>query len=51
MELKEFLPLLNEVVPKNNYHIAKCPAHDDNKQSLQVWEDAKGYIQVKCYAG
>lgn len=50
MELREFLTLLNNAVPKNNYYIAKCPAHDDNKQSLQVWEDAAGYIQVKCYA-
>lgn len=50
MELREFLQLLKNAVPKNNYYIAKCPAHDDNKQSLQVWEDAAGYIQVKCYA-
>lgn len=50
MELKEILTLLKDAIPKNDYHIAKCPAHNDNKQSLQVWEDDKGYIQVKCYA-
>ena len=50
MELREFLNLFVGTTPKNDYFMAKCPAHDDNKQSLQIWENADGYIQFKCYA-
>lgn len=50
MELREFLNLFVGTTHKNDYFMAKCPAHDDNKQSLQIWENADGYIQFKCYA-
>lgn len=51
MDLSEFLPLLKGVKPCRNGYLAHCPAHEDNKQSLQVGEGKDGRILVHCHAG
>lgn len=50
MNLGEILPRLSGVRKGGQGYAAKCPAHDDKKQSLGLAE-ANGRVLVKCYAG
>jgi hypothetical protein len=50
MNLREILPRLSGVRKGGQGFAAKCPAHDDQKQSLNLAE-ANGRVLVKCYAG
>lgn len=50
MKLREILPRLSGVRKGGQGYAAKCPAHDDKKQSLGLGE-ANGRLLVKCYAG
>lgn len=50
MNLREILPRLSGVRKGGQGYAAKCPAHDDKKQSLGLAE-ANGRVLVKCYAG
>jgi hypothetical protein len=45
------LERLEGVKAQNGYHIARCPAHDDKKQSLSVSEGDDGRALIKCFAG
>ena len=51
MRLEEFLSRLEGVKGSSGNHIAKCPAHDDNHQSLSVAQGNKGGIVLTCHAG
>ncbi len=51
MNVQEFLSYLNGVKRCNDYYIAKCPAHDDKKQSLSIREGDGGKVLVNCHAG
>jgi len=50
MNLTELLPRLSGVRKGWHGYAAKCPAHDDNKQSLTLAE-ADGRILLNCFAG
>jgi hypothetical protein len=50
--LKEFLDRLDGVRPSGNGgYIARCPAHNDQRQSLSVRGTADGTILARCHAG
>src|SRR3990172_3506881 len=51
MDLPQFLGLLSGVVQRNGYALAKCPAHDDERQSLSVSVGRDATILLKCHAG
>ncbi len=48
--MDEFLLMLDGVKRMGDKYIARCPAHDDGRPSLQVSQGEKG-ILVRCYAG
>jgi hypothetical protein len=50
MILKDLLPKLYGVRRGGTGFVARCPSHDDKKQSLSLAEDS-GRILVKCFAG
>ena len=50
MQLRELLPRLSGVRKGWQGYAAKCPAHDDKRQSLSLSE-GDGRILVKCFAG
>lgn len=50
MTLDEFLPLLSGVRRQGSGYMAKCPAHDDNQQSLHISSNGTG-LGLKCHAG
>ena len=50
MILKDLLPKLSGVRKGGTGFVARCPSHDDKKQSLSLAEDS-GRILVKCFAG
>lgn len=51
MEFSQFQTFFKNInVSENNHFTCKCPAHDDNKNSLEVWLDKNDYIGIKCYA-
>jgi hypothetical protein len=41
---------LEAVKRRNGYHIARCPAHEDNEPSLSILEHDDG-VAVKCHTG
>lgn len=50
--VKDILPALEGV--KGGYdgkYTAKCPAHDDNNNSLSIGSDADGFALCNCFAG
>ena len=51
MTLDELLEQLEGVRPHGQYHMARCPAHDDRTQSLQVSGREDGSLGVFCQAG
>lgn len=50
MQLRDILPRLSGVRKGRQGYVAKCPTHDDKKQSLALAED-NGRVLIKCYAG
>src|SRR5437868_10692182 len=50
MILSELLSHLSGVRKGGNGYVARCPSHDDKRQSLSLTEDA-GRILVCCHAG
>ena len=50
MFLENFLQKLENVKPHGDGFMARCPAHDDGKNSLSVKQSGKK-ILVKCFAG
>lgn len=51
MTLEEYLEDLEGVRSHGAYYMARCPAHDDSTQSLQVSEREDGSIGLFCQAG
>lgn len=51
MQVKEFIELLENVQQQGDGYIAKCPAHEDNKNSLSIAEGDDGRVLVNCFAG
>ncbi|MCC8357182.1 MAG: AAA family ATPase [Oscillospiraceae bacterium] len=51
MNLHEFLKHLDGVRGSGGQYVAKCPAHDDQHQSLSVGEGKDGRLLVRCHAG
>lgn len=49
MEL--FVSRLENVRTYGTAHSARCPAHDDNENSLSVAEGVDGRVLVHCFAG
>ena len=50
MTLEELLDELEGVRKHGQYYMARCPAHDDRTQSLQVSEREDGSLGVYCHA-
>jgi hypothetical protein len=51
LSIGDFLQAFQGVQDKHGYWMAKCPAHDDDKQSLSINKGKNGGIVVKCHAG
>lgn len=51
MDVYEILKRLNGVKGGNGQWSAKCPAHDDRRQSLSVSVGDGGRVLLKCHAG
>lgn len=51
MTVEEFLTRLERVKPHGSYHMARCPGHEDNRESLSVSLGNNGGIVLKCHAG
>lgn len=51
MTINEFLQRLEGVKGGNGQYTARCPAHDDHRNSLSVSVGSGGKILVKCHAG
>src|SRR5262245_36147039 len=51
LPIGEFLRSFTGVQDKHGYWMAKCPAHDDHKQSLSITKGKNGGIILKCHAG
>ena len=51
MTVPEFLTRLDCVKPHGNYHTARCPGHEDNRESLSISEGQGGRVVIKCHAG
>ncbi|MCD8088678.1 MAG: AAA family ATPase [Oscillospiraceae bacterium] len=51
MNLQNLLSHLEGVRGSGGQYIAKCPAHDDQHQSLSVGEGKDGRLLVRCHAG
>lgn len=49
--IDDFLPRLKEVKENKTGWIARCPAHEDKKQSLSVRQAQDGKLLLKCFAG
>ncbi len=49
--LELVLSRLHGIKPSGQGVTARCPAHDDRKNSLNVREDANGIVWIKCFAG
>jgi len=47
LKLNDILPLLKNVRQMSNGYSARCPAHDDNKNSLSLNEGVNGKERVK----
>lgn len=50
LKLNDILPLLENVRQTSNGYSARCPAHDDNKNSLSLNEGVNGKLLFKCHA-
>ena len=51
MHTDEFLTRLEGVRRSGQGHIARCPAHDDRRQSLSISTGTDGRILLRCHAG
>ncbi len=51
LKLNDVLSLLKNVKQNSNGYSARCPAHDDCKNSLSVKEEFNGKILYNCFAG
>ena len=51
MTLEQILKKLERVQPSGDQYSAKCPAHDDGRNSLSITEGDDGRVLVRCHAG
>src|SRR5262245_13607453 len=51
MTLQEILSRLNNVRQSGDNFAARCPAHDDDNNSLSLTEAKDGKILIRCFAG
>ena len=51
LTLDGLLGQLHGVRQAGDYHTARCPGHDDGKNSLQVSQKSDGKIGIHCHAG
>ena len=51
MRLDELLERLEGVKRSASGFVARCPAHDDHRQSLSIGEGDNGCILLTCFAG
>ncbi|HHY37669.1 MAG TPA: hypothetical protein GX507_01915, partial [Clostridia bacterium] len=51
IHIQRFLSRLENVRASGTGWTAKCPAHDDEKNSLSIAEGQDGRILLKCHAG
>lgn len=51
MTLSDILSRLEGVQGRNGQYSAKCPAHDDRRNSLSVSAGEDGKILLHCHAG
>lgn len=51
MRKADLLERLSGVRPAGGGHIARCPSHEDARQSLSVGDGDNGGIVLKCHAG
>lgn len=51
LKLNDILPLLKNVRPGGNGYTSRCPAHNDNKNSLSLAAGENGKLLLKCHAG
>lgn len=51
MNIEDILSRLNGVRKSGGGYIARCPAHEDKRQSLSVSTGKDGRILLKCHAG
>ena len=50
--LKSSRAYTSQVHPSSRNHTAHCPAHNDKRSSLAVWEDeTDSHVGLKCFAG
>ena len=50
MQLRDIVPNLSGVRRGGYGYVARCPAHDDKRPSLSLWE-GQGRIMLRCFAG
>lgn len=50
-KLTEILSLLKNLKRTSNGHSARCPSHDDHKNSLSISQGSGGKVLLKCFAG
>jgi len=51
LTLDEVLSRLQGVKKSGDQWVARCPAHDDNAQSLSVGPGQNGNVVLKCFCG
>ena len=51
MPISKILDNLENVTGSGKQYSAKCPAHDDRKNSLSVTQERDGKILLHCHAG
>lgn len=51
MTATDILDRLSNIKSHGDYYTARCPAHDDNKNSLQVKTMPTGKVSIQCFAG
>ena len=51
LKLNDVLPLLKNVKQSSNGYTSRCPAHDDNKNSLSLAEGENNKTLFNCFAG
>ena len=51
MSIEEIIGRLDSVKHTSNGYEARCPAHDDNKASLCIHQEASGKVLMTCQAG
>lgn len=51
MDISELLHCLDGVIQTSGGYMAKCPAHEDRRQSLTVTSGKQNQILIHCFAG